>query len=61
MASEFQRGLAQGRKEGFKDGIGVALKYLEERYLEPKVVRGSKLGEDILQMARELAAHLRGR
>jgi len=55
MASEFERGLVQGRKEGRTQERKEILDWLEEQYLKKTVLRGSEKGKAILKLAGELS------
>lgn len=59
MASEFQRGLDQGREEGNKQAYKDILDFLEGKYLHPRITRESTEGKAILKIAREVAQKMR--
>lgn len=59
MASEFQRGLLQGVKQGEAQQTKKILDWLEAKYLDPKIKRGSEEGNAILELARELSKAVR--
>lgn len=48
-----------GLKEGRRQAVAEVLTYLQNRYMDRAVVRGSSLGIAILQVAADLSKHIK--
>jgi len=48
-----------GKREGIQEVRNQVLTYLEEKYMDPNVVRETPLAEEILTIARELSAMMK--
>jgi len=57
--SDFQAGRKKGFEEGRIEARKEVLSYLEQKYMNPEIERGSVEGDAILALTRELAKFLK--
>lgn len=59
MMGAYGDGIKEGRQQGAQEMVDIVDDFLKRRYFSPQVIRGSKFGDDILELVRDLIHDLR--